>query len=107
MVGEESACAPTYITDAPTRPISVVAERLISEMAVSDADDVIEQALHAAREDFRFGRLGVVALHHANAGQRFGEPALYLGVDFPALAENRPDASKGLAQANAEDAYEQ
>jgi hypothetical protein len=44
--------APRYITVAPTTPISTVAERLISEMAVSCAARC-QQALHAAGEDAR------------------------------------------------------
>ncbi len=45
--------APMYITVPPTMPISTVAERLISDMAVSDRHHVVEQALHAAGEHAR------------------------------------------------------
>ena len=90
--------APRYITVPPTMPISIVAERVISEMAVSELHHVVEQALHAAAEDARLSRFGVVALDHAHAGQRFGEAAGDLGVDLAALAENRPDLAEGGAQ---------
>ena len=45
--------APTYITVAPTTPISTVAERLISEMAVSEREHVVEQALRRRRRRLR------------------------------------------------------
>ena len=45
--------APIYITVPPTIPISTVAERLISEIAVSDLQHVVQQPLHAAGEHAR------------------------------------------------------
>ena len=98
VAGEHLARAHDTITTAPTMPISTVAERLISDMAVSDFEHVIQQPLHAAREDFRLALLGVIALHHAHAAQRFGEPPGHLRVDLAALAENRADLGEGLLQ---------
>ena len=91
--------APIYITVPPTTPISMVAERLIKEMAVSELHDVVQQALHAGGEDARLAGLGMIALDDAHAGQRLGEPAGDLGVDLAALAEDRADLAEGLGQA--------
>ena len=41
---------------------------------------------------------GVVALHYADAAQRFGQPAGDFGGDFAALAEDGPDRSERLLQ---------
>ena len=96
--------APTYITVAPTMPISNVAERLISEMAVSDFSTLSSRRCTPPENTLRLLRLGVVALHHAHAGQRFRQPARYFGVDFAALAENRPDTLKAWLRTSGEDA---
>ncbi len=94
--------APTYITMAPTKPISTVAERLISEMAVRLRMHVIEQALDAAGEYASLLGLGVIALDDAHAGQRFGEAAGDFGSDLAALAENGADVAECPAQAEPE-----
>ena len=79
-----------------------MAERHISDIAVRAAHDVVEQALHAAGENRRFALFGVIALDHAHAAERFGEPAGDLGVDLAALAEDRPNGLEGLVQSEAE-----
>ena len=70
-------------------PISTVAERLISEVAVSVFSTLSSKPLHAAAEDFFLALLRVVSLHHANASQRFGEPARHFRVDLRSRAVNR------------------
>ena len=64
---------------------------------------VVEQPLHALREHAALARLGVVALHHAHAAQRLGQPSGHLGLDLAALAEDRPERAEGPAQHEAED----
>jgi hypothetical protein len=59
---------------------------------------VVEQATHAAGEDFLFSFLGVISLDHPNAAQRFGEAACYLGINLAAFAENGSDRLEGPAQ---------
>ena len=68
------------------------------------AQHVVQQPLHAAGEDPRLLGLGVVALHHAHAGQRFGEAPGDFGVDLAALAEDGPDLGERLAQSQRENA---
>ena len=53
-------------------------------------------------KDLGFTLLRVVALHDAHAGERFGKAARHLGVDFPALAENRPDHPEGAIERSRE-----
>ena len=74
--------APTYMISAPTTPISTVADRLITEVAVSDFSTLVEQPLHASGKDSLFLRFGMVSLHHTHAAQRFGETARDFGVDL-------------------------
>ncbi len=62
-------------------------------------EDVVQQALDAGAEDLVLARLGVVALHHAHAAERFGQAAGDFGVDLAALAEDGPDGAEGLSQA--------
>ena len=76
-------------------------------MAVSEASTFVEQPLDAAREYGGFALLGVVALDHAHAAQRFGQAPGDFGVDLAALAEDRPDLGEGLATARSEDRDEQ
>ena len=52
------------------------------------ADDIFQQALNAAGEHLRFAIFRVIALHHANAAQRFGQPAGDIGIDAGALAKD-------------------
>ena len=87
--------APIYITVPPTTPITMVAERVIREMAVSELHDVVQQALHAGGEDARLAGLGMVAFDDADARQGLGEAAGDLGGDLAALAENRADLAEG------------
>ena len=70
------------------------------------AEDVLQQALDAGGEDLVLARLGVVALDHAHAAQRFGEASGDLGVDAAALAEDGADGAEGLLQAQSEDQQE-
>jgi hypothetical protein len=51
--------------------------------------NVVEQALDAAREDLFFAIFRVIALHHAHAAKRFRQPAGDFGVDFWPCAEDR------------------
>ena len=95
------------MTVAPTMPMRAVADRLISEMAVSERITFCEQALDAAGEDFGLLGFGVIPLDDANAGQRFGEAAGDVGVDLAALAEDRADTREGRAQAQGESQDEQ
>ena len=60
--------------------------------------NVVEQPLHAALEHRLLARFGMIALDHAHAAQRFGEPSRHFGIDLAALAENRPDGAEGFAQ---------
>ncbi len=55
------------------------------------ADDVVQKPRHARCEDPRLALLRAVALHHANAAQRLGQPPRHLGVDLGPLAEDGPD----------------
>ena len=64
--------------------------------------DVLQQPLHPARKHGPLALLGVVALHHAHAAQRFGQPPRHLRHDLAALAEDRPDDSERLAQREGE-----
>ena len=59
---------------------------------------VIQQALHAAREDAGLLGLGVVALDHADSGERFREPPRDIGRDYGAFAENGADLLERGAQ---------
>ena len=65
---------------------------------------VVEQPLHAAGKDAGLALLGVIALDHANAAQRFGEPPGDLGVDLAAVAKDRPDRLERVLQNEDEDA---
>ncbi len=58
---------------------------------------VFEQTLRAGGENFFLALFGVIALDHANAAQRFGEPAGDFGIDFRTFAKNRAD---GLERAD-------
>ena len=88
-----SARAPTYITIAPTTPISTVAERLIRDMAVRERFMTLSsRRCTPPANTFCFPLLRVIALHHAHAAQRFGEAPGDFGVDLAALAEDGPDA---------------
>ena len=102
VAAPEICRAPTYITVPPTMPISTVAERLISDMAVSDAARFRSSRCTPPAKHARLARLRVISLHHAHAGQRFRQPAGDLRVDLAALAENRPDLAERLAQAQPE-----
>src|SRR5262245_28112901 len=44
----------------------------------------------------------MIALDHSYTGERFREPAGNFSVDFPALAEDRPDFLERSAQPNSE-----
>ena len=68
-------CAPRNMITALTRPISTVDERLIRRRHRERFDHVVEQALDTAGEHFAFSFFRVVALHHANAAEGFGEAA--------------------------------
>ena len=63
---------------------------------------VFEQALRARGENFFLAVFRVVALDHANAAQRFGEPAGDFGIDFRTFAKNRADGLERLIQRDAE-----
>ena len=60
--------------------------------------DVIEQPLHAGLKHLLFALFGMIALHHAHAAQRFGQPSGYLRIDLAAIAENGPDGAESFAQ---------
>ena len=49
---------------------------------------VLQQALDADGEDSGLALFGVIALDHAHAAQRLGQPASDLGVDLAPLAED-------------------
>ena len=76
-----------------------MAERLISEMAVSDFSTLSSSRCTPPRKTLLLALFGVIALHDAHAAQRFGQPAGDFGVDFAALAEDGPDVREGLAAA--------
>jgi hypothetical protein len=65
--------------------------------------NVFEEALYARGKNFFLARFGVVALHHADPGETFGEAAGDFGIYFGARAENRANGLEGLIQAEAED----
>ena len=67
------------------------------------AKDILQQALDSRAEHLVLALLGVIALHHAHAAERFRQAAGDLGVDLGALAEDGTDGPKGLAQAESED----
>ena len=79
-------------------PISTVAERLMSDMAVSVFMTLSSRRCTPLGEDFCFARFGVIALDHAHAAERFGEAAGDFGIDFAALAEDGANGFEGLAQ---------
>ena len=83
---------------ALTRPISVAPERLITRRGGERLQHVVQQPLHAAGEYLFFALFGVIALHHAHAAQRFGQPPGDLRGDFGARAENRANRGKRLVQ---------
>src|SRR5205814_3901619 len=65
--------------------------------------DVIEEALNTGAKDFFFSLFRVIALHDANAAERFGEAAGDFGIDFGTRAKNRADGLESFVDANAED----
>ena len=82
-------------------PISTVAERLISDVAVSVFSTLSSKPLHAAEEDFLLAFFRVVSLHHANAAQRFCQPPGHLGVDLRSRAVNRANHLERAAECDA------
>ena len=90
--------APMYITVPPTTPISMVAERLMSEMAVSERMTLSSRRCTPPAKTRASRGFGVIALDDAHAGERFGQASGDLGVDLAALAENRADLAERLAQ---------
>ena len=66
--------------------------------------DVAEKPVRTFGEDQLFALLGGVRLDDADAAERFGEAAGDLGVDLPALAEQRPQPIEGRRHPAAEQA---
>ena len=58
--------------------------------------------MRALGKDNLFAFFGRVALDHANAAERFGQPAGDLGVDLAPLAKQRPQLAEGVRHAAAE-----
>lgn len=65
-------------------------------------ENVVEEALDAGLKDFFLAFLGVIALDDANAGERFGEAAGNLGVDFGAGAVDGANGLEGATDGDAE-----
>ena len=80
-------------------PISVAPGKTHQRSSRERFQDVVEQSLHAGGKDFFFALLGVVALHDANASERFGQPSGDFGGDFRARAENRANRRERFADA--------
>ena len=68
--------------------------------------NVIEQTLNPGGEDRRLAPLRVVALDHAHAAQRFGQPPRNLGVQFAARAEDGADGAERAPQKHNEHAQD-
>ena len=51
--------------------------------------------MNTTGEDFAFALFCVVALHHPNAAQRFGEPTGDFRIQFRSRPEKRPDGLEG------------
>ena len=83
---------------APTTPSRTLAERPISEVAVSVRMTLSSNRRTPPAKIVSFALFRVVSLDHPNAAQRFREPPCHLGVDLAALAENGPDRREGLVQ---------
>ena len=60
--------------------------------------NVIEQPLDSARENFFLARFRVVTLHHANAAQRFREPAGNFCIDLRPRAKDRANRLERAVQ---------
>ena len=63
-------------------------------------DHIFEQSLHALGEHVVLAFLRVVPLHHAHSRERFREPPADLGVDFRALAKDRPQNTERFPQSD-------
>ena len=87
---------------APTTPISRLAERLITDVAVSVRITLSSRRRTPPAKTCFFALLGVIALDDANAAERLRQAAGHLGVDFAALPENGPDGAECLVQRDGE-----
>ena len=70
---------------------------------IQRAHYIVENSLHARAEDALLAFFCVIALHHANAAERFRKPAADFGVDLAALAEDRADFLERFIQDQRED----
>ncbi len=61
---------------------------------------VVQQTAHAAGEDFFLAFLSVITLDHADAAERFRQPARNFGIDLSTLPENWTDRRERLIQSD-------
>ena len=90
---------PNSMIRALTTPIRPAAGKTHQRSRRQRLQDVVEQPLHAAAENFLFALFGVIALHHAHAAERFGQPPGDFRGDFRPRAENRANGVERLVDA--------
>jgi len=61
-------------------------------------DHIGKQPVHAFTKDARLAVLGVIALHHTHATERFRQPACHFRGDAPALAKDGANCLERLLQ---------
>ena len=100
--GHDLARADEHHDARPPRPSAAVADRPISEVAVSVCRMLSRIRCTPPAKTSASRALRVVSLDDAHAAQRFGEPSGDLGSDLAALAEDRADIAERLEQQRAD-----
>ena len=96
---------PSHITSADTRPSTVVDAEPSTLVMVSDFITFCSSRSTPRGEDAGLALFGVIALDHAHAAQRLGQPAGNLGVDLAALAEDGANRLEAILQDKDERAH--
>ena len=92
--------APRYMITAPTTPSS--RSKTGSSRGRGQASKTLSSRRLHAGENTALAIFGVIALHHAYAAKRFGQPAGDFCVNLSAFAEDGPDGAESLAQVRAQ-----